>query len=83
MEPNVFIGGEQPAELGTNDTDDIAKHRKENETSGVGKNETRPTRRPDGELEAIQNVEFLVRCLQVPPQNEEEELGAVKEDIEY
>jgi len=63
MEPNVFIGGEQPGELGTNDTDDIAKHWKENKTSGIGKHETGPTRRPDRELEAIQDVKFLVRCL--------------------
>ena len=63
MEPNVFIGGEQPGELGTNDADDIAKHWKENKTSGIGKHETGPTRRPDRELEAIQDVKFLVRCL--------------------
>lgn len=82
MEPNVFIGGEQPGELGTNDTDDIAQHRKENKTSGISENETGTTRRPDREREAIQNVELLVSFLQVPPKNEEEELGAVKEDIE-
>jgi hypothetical protein len=63
MEPNVFIGGEQPGELGTDDTDDIAKHRKENKTTGIGQSETGPTRRPDREREAIQSVEFLVRFL--------------------
>jgi len=60
VEPDVFIGGEQPGELGTNDTDDIAKHWKENETSAIGEYETGPTRRPDRELEAIKDVEFLV-----------------------
>ena len=63
MEPNVFIGREQPGELGANDTDEIAKHWKENKTSGIGENETGATRRPDGELEAIQSDEFLVRFL--------------------
>lgn len=63
MEPNVFIGREQPGEFGADNADDIAKHRKENKTSGVGEDETGPTRRPDRELEAIQNMEFLVRCL--------------------
>ncbi len=63
MEPDVFIGREQPSELGTDDTDDVAKHRKENETSGIGENKTGPTRRPDREFEAIQNVKFLVRFL--------------------
>jgi hypothetical protein len=52
MEPNVLIGGEYPGKLGTNDTDDIAKHWKENKTSSIGKNETGPMRRPDRELEA-------------------------------
>ena len=65
MEPDVFIGGEQPSEFWTNDTDDVAKHREENETSIVGENKTGPTRRPDGELETIQSGEFLVRFLTV------------------
>jgi len=63
MEPNVFVGGEQPGELGANDTDDIAKHWEEDETSRIGEYETGPTRSPDGEREPIQNVEFLVRFL--------------------
>jgi hypothetical protein len=63
MEPDVFIGGEQPSELGTDDTDDVAKHWEENETSVVGENKTGPTRGPDRELETIQSLEFLVRFL--------------------
>lgn len=63
MEPDIFIGREQPSELGTDDTDDVAKHGKENETSVVGENKAGPARGPDGELETIQSAEFLVRCL--------------------
>jgi hypothetical protein len=47
MEPDVFIGREQPGELGTNDTDDVAKHWEEDETSVVGENKTSPTGCPN------------------------------------
>jgi hypothetical protein len=47
MEPDVFIGREQPGELGTNDTDDIAEHWEEDETSVVGENETGSTGCPN------------------------------------
>jgi hypothetical protein len=47
MEPDIFIGREQPGELGTNDTDDVAKHRKEDETTVVGENKTSPTGSPN------------------------------------
>ena len=63
MEPNVFIGGEQPGELGTNDADNIAKHWKEDKTPSIGENETGTTRSPDREREAIQSVELLIRFL--------------------
>jgi hypothetical protein len=63
MEPDVFIGGEQPSEFGTNDADDVAEHWKENETTVVSENKTSPTRRPDREFETIESVEFLVRFL--------------------
>ena len=63
MEPDVFIGREQPSEFGTNDTDDVAKHWKENETAVVSEDKTSPTRRPDREFETIESVKFLVRLL--------------------
>jgi hypothetical protein len=63
MEPDVFIGREQPGELGTNDTDDIAEHWEEDETSVVGENKTGTTGCPNRVLEAIQSDEFLVCCL--------------------
>jgi hypothetical protein len=47
MEPDVFLGREQPHKLGTNDTNDIAKHR-EKDTAVVGKNEASPAKSPDG-----------------------------------
>jgi hypothetical protein len=63
MEPDVFIGREQPGKLGANDADDVAKHGKEDETTVVSKTKTGPTGCPNGELETIQSVEFLVGFL--------------------
>lgn len=60
MEPDVFIGREQPRKPGTNDTNDIAKHREEDETTVVGENEASTARSPNGELETIQSGEFRV-----------------------
>jgi hypothetical protein len=74
MEPDVFIGREQPRKLGTNDTNNIAKHRKKDETAVVGENEASTARSPDGELETIQSGEFLVYCLTVPTVAKEEEV---------
>ena len=62
VEPDIFIGREQPRELGSNNTDDVTKHWNEDKTTIIRENETSPTRCPDRELETIQNVEFLV-CL--------------------
>jgi hypothetical protein len=46
MEPDVFIGREQPGELGTDNTDDVAKHWKEDEATVVSENKTCPTNLP-------------------------------------
>jgi hypothetical protein len=63
MEPDVFIGREQPRKLGTNDTNDVAKHREKDETTVVGENEASTARSPDREPETVQSGEFLVCCL--------------------
>lgn len=53
MEPNIFIGREQPSELGANDADDVAQHWEENKTTIECKDKTGATRNPDGEFEGI------------------------------
>ena len=63
VEPDVFIGREQPRKFRTNDTNDVAKHREEDETTVVGENEASTARSPDGKLETIQSGEFLVLLL--------------------
>lgn len=47
MEPYVFIGREEPCNLGSNNTNDVAQHGKKNETTIIRKNEASTTRRPD------------------------------------
>jgi hypothetical protein len=63
MEPDVFIGREQPSKLGTNDTDDVSEHWEEDEASVIGENKASATGGPNGELEAVQSVELLVGFL--------------------
>jgi len=62
VEPDIFIGRKYPRELGTNDTNNVAEHRKEDETTGVGEDKTSATRCPNRVREAIQSGEFIV-CL--------------------
>lgn len=64
MEPDVFIGREQPRKFWTDNTNDVAKHREEDETTVVGENEASTARGPDGELETIQSSEFRVFFLE-------------------
>jgi hypothetical protein len=63
MEPDVFIGREQPRKFWTDNTNDVAKHREEDETTVVGENEASTARGPDGELETIQSSELRVFLL--------------------
>lgn len=63
VEPNVLVGGEKPGEFGANDTDDIAEHGHQDQTTIVGKDETGASRRPHRELEPVQSRELLVGFL--------------------
>lgn len=63
MEPNVFVCRECPAELGSNNTNNVSKHGKENETSVKGKDETCTTGGPNGPCQSIQSSKLGVDCL--------------------
>ena len=63
MEPNVFIGGEEPGELGTDDTDDVAQHGQQNEAAVEGKDETSATGCPHRPFEGVQTSETSVSDL--------------------
>ena len=54
VEPDVFVGGEEPGELGTDDTDDVAQHGEQNEAAIEGEDETGATGYPDGVFEGVQ-----------------------------
>jgi hypothetical protein len=47
VEPDIFVGREEPGNLGSNDTNNVAQHWKEDETAIVRKNQTCTTRSPD------------------------------------
>jgi hypothetical protein len=47
VEPNVLIGGEEPSEFGTNDTDDISQHWEQDETSIEREDQAGTSRNPN------------------------------------
>lgn len=53
VEPNIFIGREQPGELGADDTNDVSQHWDEDKTAIECKDKTSTTRKPDGVFEGI------------------------------
>jgi hypothetical protein len=82
MEPDVFVGGEEPSELGTDDTDDISKHWNEDQTAIEGEGKTCTTRDPDGETKGVETCEPDIGELTVPSITKEEEMKAVEDDVE-
>ena len=47
MEPDVLVRRKRPSELWTDDTDDVAQHRDQNEAAIERKDETSTTRNPN------------------------------------
>lgn len=99
VEPDVLVCREEPCELGSDDTDDVAEHGDEDEETIKGEDKTSAARSPHGELEPVQRGELCVRCLQsdcehgckderkvthlaVPSIGEQEEVGAIEQEIE-
>jgi hypothetical protein len=82
MEPDVFVGGEEPSELWTDDTDDISKHWDEDQTSIESEDKTGTTRGPDGESKSVQTCQPGIGELTVPSVTKEEEMEAVEDDVE-
>jgi hypothetical protein len=63
VEPDVLVRGEGPRQFGTDDADDIAQHRQEDEAAVKRKDEARTARAPHGPFETVQACQLLVRCL--------------------
>lgn len=64
MEPDILVGREQPGEFRPDNTDNVTKHREQNQSSIESKHETRSTGAPNGELEAVESSQFCVGFLQ-------------------
>lgn len=47
VEPDIFVGREEPGNLGSNDTNNVPQQWKKDESAIVGKNQTCTTRSPD------------------------------------
>lgn len=82
VEPDVLVGREQPLNLGSDDTNDIPKHGKENKTSVEGKNETCTTGGPYGPRQSIESSKLRVGCLSVPPITKEEKVETIEDNVE-
>lgn len=63
MEPNIFVRGEQPSKLGTNDANDVSQHGDENKATVKGKNKASTTRSPNRVPESVQSCQPLVDIL--------------------
>lgn len=63
VEPDVLVGGEEPCELGADNTNDVAQHGHEDETAIEGEDETGSTRHPDRPCQAVERDELGVDCL--------------------
>lgn len=83
MEPDVFVGGEEPGELGTDDFDDVPEHGDENHEAVIGQDETSATGAPDGVCEGVETSQTIIGCLGIPPITEDKTLGAIPQNIEH
>lgn len=81
MEPNVFVGGEQPGQLGTDEADNVSQHGDEDEEAIDREYETSTTRDPDGEPKRVQALETRVDVLAVPSIGKDSDVTGVPEDI--
>jgi hypothetical protein len=82
VEPDVFIGREQPLQLGPEYAKNISKHWEEDQTTVEGKNETCTTGDPHGPSQTIESSELFVVSLTVPPITKEEEVKTIEDNVE-
>ena len=63
VEPDIFIGGKQPSKLGSDNTDNIAQHGDEDQTTIESKYKTSATRCPNGKFQGVETSQLDVGCL--------------------
>jgi len=81
MEPNIFIKRDEVVEeRGTNHTNEVAAHRKENHGAIKSKDATSTTRGPYGKFQAVQERQVLVILLLEKPIDKQEN---VETTVEY
>jgi hypothetical protein len=83
MEPDIFVGGEEPGQLGTDDFDDVAEHGHENHKAVICQDETSATGAPDGKGKSVETSQTGVGLLRVPSITKDGKLGAIPQNIEY
>jgi len=82
MEPDVLIGREEPTQFRTDEANDVAQHRDEDQAPIEGEGKTGATRSPDRPLKGVEAGKSGIGCLRVPTICEEEEMQAVEDDVE-
>ena len=65
VEPDILIRRERPGESRSNDTNDVAQHWNQDETTVEGEDETSTTRAPNGPFQRVQAGKPDVRCLEL------------------
>lgn len=63
MEPDVLVGREQPRQLGTDDTDDVAKHWNKDHGAVESQNQTGTSRYPHRVEQGIEASKPDISCL--------------------
>lgn len=63
VEPDVFVRGEKPGQFWANDSNDIAKHRDQNQATVEREDETSTARSPYGPFETVERSQLGVYSL--------------------
>lgn len=82
MEPDILVSREQPSQTRTDNTDNVAQHRDENQTAVEGEDQTCSSRDPNGPFELVQGGKLCMRLLYHRPQGLRLE-GACKRGATY
>jgi len=82
MEPDIFVGREEPGQLGADDANDVAKHGDEDEAAIKGQYKARSARSPNRKPEGVKAGQSGVGLLAPPSVAEEKEVKAIENNVE-
>jgi hypothetical protein len=63
MKPNILVRGEEPGQLGSDYTDNVAQHRQKDEAAIQREDESSSSRNPHRPQQAIETSQTNVRIL--------------------